>query len=354
MKYSDYYAALGVERGARPMKSRRPIGASRRSIIRTSPRSRAPRRNSRKSPRRTRRSRIPRSARPTTRSEAARRARNSGRHRTGLASMAAGARLRAVLVRRRRISPICSRASARAARSSRRRHAGPGLRSARGDQHRRRVSRHHVVAVAFPAGIRRGRTPAARAAHGEGAHRTRRRRRPAPAPARQGRQGIAMAAATATCTSTSRSSRIACIARSGTICISTCRSRRGKRRSARRWRSRRWRARESQGAGGHLGGPQAAARGPRAAEAARWRGRSHSRWRRSSCPASLSERERELYRQLGRIERIQPTPAFRRGGHMNIEAEVLWLDEQRVVSLRSSSSCRVWVKRSCSSSCTAA
>ena len=70
------------------------------------------------------------------------------------------------------------------------RRAGPGLRSAGRDQHRGCVSRHDARAQSLDARIRRLRPAAPRAAHREGAHRAGRGRWPAPAPARQGRQGI--------------------------------------------------------------------------------------------------------------------------------------------------------------------
>ena len=55
---------------------------------------------------------------------------------------------------------------------------------------------------------------------------------------------------------------------------------------------------EPQGAGGHFGGAQVAARGPRACRSRAVARAISSRWRRSWCPREMGERERELYQQL--------------------------------------------------------
>ena len=61
---------------------------------------------------------------------------------------------------------------------------------------------------------------------------------------------------------------------------------------------------EPESAGGHLVGTEAAPVGPRIAEAARRRGRSVSRWRRSSCPASSANASASSY------QRARPTTAI--------------------------------------------
>ena len=85
---------------------------------------------------------------------------------------------------------------------------------------------------------------------------------------------------------------------------------------------------------GHLVGAEAAARGPRTAEAARWRGRSVRGGADRRARASWANASASCIEELGEELAIQSAPAFRRGGHMSIETEVLWLDEHRVVSLR--------------------
>ena len=50
-------------------------------------------------------------------------------------------------------------------------------------------------------------------------------------------------------------------------------------------------------------------------------------------PSALSDRERESYQRLADEQQFRTAPAFPRGGRMSIETEVLWLDEHRAVSL---------------------
>ena len=210
-------------------------------------------------------------------------------------------------------SDLFSRFGGGGAASRRRAAAGPGLRSAGGNQPRRRVSRHHVVAVAVDAGVRRRGQPAARSAQREGAHRARRCRWSASAPARQGwqrfprwprRRPVPRHHAEAASPVSRHGPRP--VPGSAARAVGSGARRHGGNPDA-------VGTGQPQGAGGHLGRAKAAARGPRAAEAARRRGRSH-RGGADRGAGETGERERELYQQLAEASSFNPRRHFAEEG----------------------------------------
>ena len=237
MKYSDYYAALGVERGASQEEIKK---AYRRLAQKYHP-------DVSKEPEAEERFKQIAEAYATLKDPEKRAAYDALGHATagrGIPSASgvgppACRRRPAVLLRRRGFRrPVHALRRARAAVRYGEHAAmpGPGFRSARGNQHRGRISRHHAGAAAVHARVRRlrgvciaCRTPSRRA--------FRRARSTVSGCACRARAARdSMAVATATCTSTSRSSLIGCIAPPGTTCTWICRWRPGKRRSARRSR----------------------------------------------------------------------------------------------------------------------
>ena len=90
MKYKDYYAILGSSGAPARTRSRPPIASSRANIIRTCRRKRTRRRSSRRWRKPTKRSRIPKSARPTTSSAPTGPARTSARRPIGASNSRRG------------------------------------------------------------------------------------------------------------------------------------------------------------------------------------------------------------------------------------------------------------------------
>ena len=174
-----------------------------------------------------------------------------------------------------------------------------------------------LVAESVDAGIRRRRAAAPRAAHGEGAHRARRRRRPATAPARQGRQGFnggrdgdlyldislkphPLYRATGHDLYLDLPLAPWEAALGATVEVPTLAG-----------------AVKSQGARRHLGRAEAAAcRGAACRSRAAARA-TCSPWRRSSCPRSSASASASSTQQLARAVAVRSAPAFRRGGRMS-------------------------------------
>ena len=208
MKYSDDYAALGVERGASADQIKKAYRRLAQNIIRMFPRSRRPKRASGTC----------RGVPDAEGSGKARRLRRTGQAsaRRGISPAAgfdppARGRRWPVLVRGhgfRRSVPGASRPGWRRTRRGtfwrRWRDARPGFRSAGADQHRGRVSRDHSRPAALHARVRRPGWRAACAAHREGAYRAGCGGWPAPATAGQGRSMDSAAGARVICISTSR------------------------------------------------------------------------------------------------------------------------------------------------------
>ena len=191
MKFKDYYAILGVERGASADAIK---DAYRQARAQVSPGRfqgrRTPRRASRRWRRPTPRSRIPRSGRPTISSDAMVPARISARRRSGRRNSAARAEPSTAW-----ISPTCSRDSPGTGGAARRqgpagRDAGPGLRGRRSHHGRGVVPRHRSEPRSDDHRIRRTRGAAARAEERQGAHSQGRHRRAGAAPSGSGREGL--------------------------------------------------------------------------------------------------------------------------------------------------------------------